>query len=303
MNPVLASTLMAAAGFPVAPGEIQVEAREERWLVRLPQGRLAWIARSHRGVDALRVERRVLRLLERRCAFTAPRVLFESTDGELDVRTVVPGIEDPWATYSLVQRDRRRGRRLGTAIGSILAEQHPLIGADDVADWLPSKPSWPEPRDRILERLPTVVDDRDLIARADEVMQKYENVIVDPRDRVLVHTDVGFHNLGIDATATTVHGIFDYDAAAWADRHYDFRYLVFDLEGYELLDAASAVYETAIGRPIQRGRVLLYNAACAVSYLAYRAGKRPEERWCGRTLAEDSRWSELAIARALSSAG
>ena len=96
-----------------------------------------------------------------------------------------------------------------------------------------------------------------------------------------------------------MRGIFDYEGAAWADRHHDFRYLVFDFDRYELLDAARAVYEPAVGRAIRRERALLYNAACAVTFLAYRAGHAPGERWCGRTLAEDLEWSTGAIARAL----
>jgi hypothetical protein len=32
-----------------------------------------------------------------------------------------------------------------------------------------------------------------------------------------------------------VHGLFDYEGAAWADRHHDFRYLAFDLDRDELL--------------------------------------------------------------------
>jgi hypothetical protein len=75
---------------------------------------------------------------------------------------------------------------------------------------------------------------------------------------------------------------------------------VFDPERYELLEAASSVYESAIGYRIQRDRVLLYNAACAVTFLAYRVGTKPEERSCGRTLAEDLRWSRHAIAKVLS---
>lgn len=115
---------------------------------------------------------------------------------------------------------------------------------------------------------------------------------------ILVHTDVGFHNLAIDGESRTVQGVFDYDGAAWADRHHDFRYLVFDVDRHDMLDAACAVYEPVVGRPIRRDRVLLYNAASAVTFLAYRAGHAPEERWCGRTLAEDLRWSRDAIARA-----
>lgn len=82
------------------------------------------------------------------------------------------------------------------------------------------------------------------------------------------------------------------------DRHHDFRYLVFDVDQDDVLDAALAVYEPVTGRRIDRDRVLLYNAACAVTFLAYRDGIPPDRRWCGRTLDEDLRWSRHAIARA-----
>jgi aminoglycoside phosphotransferase (APT) family kinase protein len=226
-------------------------------------------------------------------------VLFESRDEEFDVRAMVPGSIDPWAVYAEARDDSRRAIQLGTAIGAILAEQHSRISASDVREWLPAAPSWPEPRDWISERLPRVIDDADLIARASYVMEAYESVSLEETDRALVHTDVGFHNLGIDPKSFAVLGIFDYDGAAWADRHHDFRYLVFDLDRYEMLDAATSVYEPVVGCSIRRDRVLLYNAACAISYLAYRAGTEPGERSCGRTLAEDLQWSKHAIAKAL----
>ena len=50
-----------------------------------------------------------------------------------------------------------------------------------------------------------MVDDRKLLADADAVMAAYEAVPVAEADRVLVHTDVGFHNLGIDPESHTVH--------------------------------------------------------------------------------------------------
>ena len=130
-------------------------------------------------------------------------------------------------------------------------------------------------------------------------MDAYEEVSVEEADQALVHADVGFHNLAIDPESHTVNGIFDYGGAAWADRHHDFRYLVFDLERYEMLEAASSAYEAVAGRRIRRDRVLLYNAACAISYLAFRVGIKADERWCGRTLAEDLRWSNHAIAKVL----
>jgi Ser/Thr protein kinase RdoA (MazF antagonist) len=228
-------------------------------------------------------------------------VLFESAAGEFDVRAMIPGVSDPGRIYADVHDSVERAAKLGTALGTILAEQHSRISAADVAGWLPRRMAWPERWEWIGERLNRVVDDASLIADAHAIMDAYESVPVSDADRALVHTDVAFHNLGIDPESHTVHGIFDYDAAAWADRHHDFRYLVFDSDGYELLDAAVSAYEPIAGHPIQRDRVFLYNAACAVTFLAYRAGTEPGMRSCGRTLAEDLRWSRTAIARVLAS--
>jgi aminoglycoside phosphotransferase (APT) family kinase protein len=118
-------------------------------------------------------------------------------------------------------------------------------------------------------------------------------------DRALAHSDLSFHNMAIDAASLKLCGLFDYEDAAWADRHHDFRYLVFDFDRCELLDAAISVYEAALNRRIERRRAFLYNAACAVAFLAQRASTGPEDRPCGRTLAEDLRWSRQAIAAAL----
>jgi aminoglycoside phosphotransferase len=276
-----------------------VEARGERWMVRLPDRRLAWFAASESGRRRLVTERRVLRLLEARCEFGAPRVLLEGADGDFDVRTIVPGDADPWHLYAAMRSGTDPPTRIGVAVGRILAEQHTNIHAADVDGWLPRRPEWPEPRSWIRERLVRVVDDTKLLANADAIMAAYEAVPVREADRVLVHTDVGFHNLAVDRTSRVVHGLFDYDSAAWADRHHDFRYLVFDLDGDEMLNAACATYEPLVGCAIDRPRVLLYNAACALSFLAYRDGTDPEQRSCGRTLAEDLRWSRHAIGRAL----
>ena len=298
-DPAAVSQALAAAGVHCRASQLQLERREDKWLVRLPGARLAWLAASPRGLAELQTERRVLRLLEARCSFAAPRLLFESGDGELDVRTLVPGTADPRFSYKRVRDSREHAVRTGAAIGALLAEQHSKIGATDVASWLPQRPAWPEPREWIRERLPSVVDDPKLIARAESVLDIYDDVAVGEADCVLVHADVGFHNLAIDAESFTVNGIYDYEGAAWADRHHDFRYLVFDLDRYELLEAASSVYEPVVGLPIRRERVVLYNAACAITFLAYRFGIGPEQRWCGRTLAEDLRWSTDMIDRVL----
>jgi hypothetical protein len=114
-------------------------------------------------------------------------------------------------------------------------------------------------------------------------------------DAVPPHWAVGLHNLALDPASDEVNGIFDYDSAAWADRHHDFRYLLFDVGRKDMLDEALEIYEHEVGRIIDRHRIRLYNAACAVSYLAFRAGTTPDQKSCGRTLAEDLRWVRTAL--------
>jgi hypothetical protein len=62
-----------------------------------------------------------------------------------------------------------------------------------------------------------------------------------------------------------------------------------------MLDAAIRTYEPAVGRTLDRDRIQLYNAVCAISYLAFRVGTPPEQKSCGRTLAEDVQWVRAAL--------
>ena len=295
LTPAIAAAALARVGLELVPAELRIEAREQRWLVHLPGQRLAWFAMTEQGRRSLVTERRVLRLLEARCGFHAPRVVLEDPADDFDVRTMVPGVSDPWGVFAAACASPPLAARIGASVGAILAEQHARIAAADVAGWLPTRPTWPEPAAWIRERLVQVTDDGKLIADAEAIIARYEALPIAKDERALVHTDVGFHNLGIDPITREVQGIFDYEAAAWADRHHDFRYLVFDHERYDLLDAARAVYEPTVGRTIDRGRLLLYNAACAIAFLAFRAGSAPGDRPCGRTLPEDLRWSRNAI--------
>jgi aminoglycoside phosphotransferase (APT) family kinase protein len=299
VDPTVVCEMLRGAGFRCQPSELQIEAREDRWLVRFPGECLAWFTDSASGLERLRNERRVLRLLEARCTFLAPRVLFENSGGTFEVRTVVPGGCDVLSVHEMIRGDGERARQLGVALGAMLGEQHSQITAADVECWLPRSPAWPESREWIRERLPRVVDDVELIMRADLVMEAFEAVSVEEADRVLVHADLGLHNLGIDAKTFALRGIYDYEGAAWADRHHDFQYLVFGHDHYELLNAATSVYEETTGHRIRRDRVFLYNAACAITFLAFRHGVEPATRWCGRTLAEDVNWSRKAIDKAL----
>jgi hypothetical protein len=168
---------------------------------------------SELGNKRLAVERRVLRLVAARCSYQAPRILFVSACG-FDVRQMVPGRCDPWDLFHRCKADWRLAQRIGRSIGAILAEQHTKIVEVDVAGWLPQCVAWPEASHWMRERLPQVVNDHALLGVIEQVVERYEAVLV------------GVKDLATDA----VNGIFDYDSAAWADRHHDFRYLLFDVD-------------------------------------------------------------------------
>ena len=210
---------------------------------------------------------------------------------------MVAGRCDPWGLFERCERDPMLAQRIGRPVGAILAEQHRAVGEAEVRDWLPRFVGRPERSDWIHKRLPSVVEDAELVVMAERTIERYEGVTVEACGRVLVHSDVGLHNLAVDPETDMVNGIFDYDGAAWAGRRHDFRYLVFDVGREDMLDAALAVYEPATGRKLDRNRIRLYNAACAISYLAFRSGTPPDQKPCGRTLAEDLRWVRSALAK------
>ena len=257
LTPAAACRALREAGFAHRAEALRIDAREERWAVSLPDGRIAWFPGSEAGAMRLAVERRVLGLLSRRCSVPVPESLFVS-NSSFDVRRMVPGRCDPWGLYRRCQADRQLAQKIRRAIGQILVEQHTRIVEADAVGWLRQHVPWPETGAWIGERLPRVIDDRGLIRSLADVIEEYEGVAVNPADRALVHGDLGLHNLALDQ-ADAVNGVFDYDGAAWADRHHDFRYLLFDVERDDMLDAALRIYEPAVTRSLDRNRIRLYN--------------------------------------------
>lgn len=289
------SEALARSGLDLPSGPLRIEAREARWAVWLPGDRMAWFAATKEGLELLERERSVLAAL--RAHLRVPVVLWAAWG--VDVREIVPGLVDPWGVYRALRSDPGLARALGAEIGERLAVQHTLVRRQDIAASLPERPSWPEPTEVMWPRLREVVREPRLLDRIGEVLERYESVAIDDADRALVHTDIGLHNLALDPQTLSLRGIFDYAGAAWADRHHDLRYLLFDTARDDLFDAACASYERSSGLALRRERALLYNAACAVAFLAHRAGHSPSARPCGRTLDEDLRWVRSAAERCL----
>ena len=297
MDAETACLLLGQAGFPIDPGAVSVTAREDRWAVSLPGDRMAWFPMNQAASGRLAAERRVLGLLAAHCSFRVPRVLHADEAG-WQVRELVPGVFDPWGLFRRVQSNRALARRIGQALGGILAEQHARIRREDIAGWLPERLPWPEPSDQVLDQLPRVVTDAGLLRVLERVLRRYEDQQQDTpaSERVLDHGDLGLHNVAFVPDTDEVAGVFDYDGAAWADRHQDFRYLVFPGATDEaMLDGALEVYEPLLGLQLDRERIRLGNAACAIGFLGFRCCTLPEEHSCGRTLAEDLHWVTHAL--------
>lgn len=77
----IARRALRDAGLSCSAEELEISAREERWAVSLPDGRIAWFPGSAAGRRRLAVQRRVLQLLADRCSFRAPVILLKVNSG------------------------------------------------------------------------------------------------------------------------------------------------------------------------------------------------------------------------------
>lgn len=294
LSPEHIASALAGAGFIAAGDPLRIDPRDGRTVAHLAGESMAWFPHDEDARVSIARERRVLRLIEGYCRFKAPRVLHEDADG-WDVRAKVPGLTAPFEYYDWVVDDPVFARRLGEALGRILADQHSSIPAAELTGWLPSAPDWPRAQD--IPNLPAVVSDAALLKRIDRALARHAEIRRELGDPVLVHGDLGLHNMAFDAATDGLNGLFDYEGAAFGDRHQDFKYLPLHVGDHRdaLLDGAVEAYEPLTGVRIDRDRVRLLNATAAIAFLAFRFGHAPEEDWCGRTLAQDLAWATGAL--------
>lgn len=288
------SAALGKAGFPHDPHELALDAREDRSAVRVSANRMAWFPSNEQGRKSLSKERRILRLLDRYCRFPAPRVLYEDDTG-WDLRAVVQGAVQPSGLFERLVGDPVFAHSFGADLGRMLADQHTRIPPTELAGWLPAIPNWPRPED--LPHLGEVVDDPRLLAGIGRALQQYAESRSALQDPVLVHADLGPHNIVVDPISRRPLGLFDYEGAVFGDRCHDFAYMVFPPAEEPMLEGALSTYEPATGISIDRDRVRLLNAIAAIGFLAFRRGHLPREAWCGRTLAQDLAWTGAALQR------
>jgi aminoglycoside phosphotransferase (APT) family kinase protein len=256
----------------------------------LPNDKIAWFPTTDEGQRRLVKERRVLRLLERYCHFSAPRVIYEDDTG-WDLRTFVRGLVRPAYMLERIRSDTNIARLLGEDLGRILAEQHTCVPPEELEGWLPRVKNWPRPED--LSHLPEIVQDSNLVERINLALERRAAIRDD--HPVLVHADLGVHNVVVDPDTLRVTGVIDWEGAVFGDRHQDFAFMVFQQPKEPMLAGALSAYESAAGMKIDRDRVLLLNAVAAIGFLGFRYGHAPEEAWCGRTLEQDLTWTHKAL--------
>jgi hypothetical protein len=163
------SSALTGAGFHHDPCALEVRRRDGRVAVRLIGNRMAWFPVNAEGRASMLKERRVLRVLEAHCSFSAPRVLYEDESG-WDLRSLVPGVVNPVGFRERILADPVFAAALGNDLGQILAEQHTRVPRIELQGWLPVVANWPRPED--LPHLPQVVDDPKLLARADRALRR-----------------------------------------------------------------------------------------------------------------------------------
>src|SRR5580700_3804111 len=85
------SAALAGTGFSHDPHTLAIQSRGDRLAVRISYDLMAWFPANDAGRVSLTRDRRILRLLERFCRFSAPRVIYED-DAGWDLRRLVAGV-------------------------------------------------------------------------------------------------------------------------------------------------------------------------------------------------------------------
>ena len=292
---VTASAVAAAladVGEELAPDALAPVEHGWRWHVTLPGDRLMVVPIDEVGAQRLVRERRLLAALGPRLSFAVPRPL-GAMEGPLDIRQRVPGETGRRFHWSTLE-DPVLATAYAGDLARVFAELHLTFTAAEAAELTGSyRPdSYPLPP----ERLAAVVDSlpSEVHTRLRAAIDRYREILALPSDPVLVHGDVGTHNLAFDPVTRRVTGLFDFEEASCADRHFDFKYL--PSYGPRVTQLVLDDYRDRTGVAIDVPRMRILHLMTALSFWAWRE-EDPDahDRLSSRNRDQALAWVGLAL--------
>lgn len=286
----LAESGYVAAGTPLRP-----EFRRWRWAAPLPADRIAFFADAPDSVERLRRERSVLDLLGPRLTrFAIPSVEHVSPDGRLQVRRMVEGV-GATAWFGGYERLRMldaspAGRRLAGELGRALAELHgSATQAEVTALGVPVGEPLPLALADLHQHLAGRLPDPALAPALDAVLERCAASGEEEAGYALIHGDLCAGNLVINPETGRLVGMFDFEYAAWTERHEDF-YALHSF-GDEFTARALDAYATASGVRPSIWLAALHHLCAAFHALAEALPTSDPER-----VARQLRWVRGALA-------
>jgi aminoglycoside phosphotransferase len=297
----LCFALNRATSLRLAPRDVVLAYHHWRWVAHLPAQRIAFVADTENARQRLARERQLLQLLAGRAHFGVPRVEGVDPHGNWDIRLKVPGEAGLTLTYATHHRrildEPAIAQRTGQRIGQILGELHSVITPEEARQLAPSAPPLAT-SERTRVNLAIGLDDTALQAQVQGVFERFDALEIADDEVVLVHGDLGSHNVAFEPETSAVLGVYDFDAIACVDRHWDFKYLHSYTSPFR--QAVLEAYRSHTGIIPDPRRITLYHAITALAYLAWRVdAPEAHDRLSGRDEAGAYRWVRQAVAWAL----
>jgi aminoglycoside phosphotransferase (APT) family kinase protein len=213
----------------LAPRDVVLAYHHWRWVAHLPEQRIAFVADTENARQRLARERQLLQLLAGRVHFRVPRVEWVDSQGNWDIRRKVPGEAGLTLTYTKhhqrILDEPAMAQRTGQRFGLILGELHSVITPEEARQLAPSEPPLATSIERTRVNVAIGIDDTVLQAQVQEIFARFDALEIRDNEVVLVHGDLGSHNVAFAPATSEVLGVYDFDAIACVDRHWDCKYL------------------------------------------------------------------------------
>jgi aminoglycoside phosphotransferase (APT) family kinase protein len=291
-------------GWQLIPRDVMLVYREWRWVVQVPDQRIAFVADTAYARQRLARERQLLQLLADRASFQVPRIEWVDPHGRWDVRRKVPGDAGHWSGthHRRIVEDPAIAHQTGKCLGEILAELHRVITLEEARRLAPLEPPLATPLARMWRLLTRGLEDATLKAQVREIFARFDALDIGAGEVVLVHGDLASQNVAFAPETSEVLGLYDFEDMACINRHWDFKYIhsypaVFQ---HALLEA----YQRCTGMAPDVQRIALYHALAALSFLAWRVGDPDaHDRLSGRDQAKMAKTSLTPVGNCADSSG